>query len=75
MSRKHCIRAAIGRLMTCALPSVERVTIVQHCPEPWRAMAAQLDSVVSVLLGPPTTFAAIPSLDRKQRRKACPTVQ
>ncbi|RTE88765.1 hypothetical protein [Bradyrhizobium sp. LVM 105] len=62
MSRKHCIRAAIGRRLTRAASSVERVTIIQHCSEPWRAMTAQLISVVSVFLGSPMTFATIPLL-------------
>jgi len=61
MSRKRCIRA-IGRRLTRAASSVERMTIIQHCSEPRRAVTAHLISAVSVFLGSPMTFATIPLL-------------
>ena len=72
MSRKHCIRAAIGRRSTRAASSVGRVlTAIHYCSETWRSMTADLVSVVFVFLVPPMMFATIPLLiESKGERRA-----
>ena len=71
MSRKHGIRAAIGRLVTRAASSVEPVMIIPQGSEPPRAKTAHLMSVVSVL-GSPMTFAAIPLLIESEGGRRVP---
>jgi len=72
MSRKHCIRAAIGRRLTRAASSIGRVfAAIQYCSETWRPMTADLASAVFVFLVPPMTFATIPLLiESKGERRA-----
>jgi hypothetical protein len=58
MSRKHCIRTAIGRRSIRAPSLVGRVAVVlRHCFEAWRRVAADFASIV--FPAPPRSFSTV----------------
>jgi hypothetical protein len=73
MSRKNCIRAAVGRRSIGAPFSLERVlTACHYCFEPWRAMTPGLIVAASVFFRSPMAPATIPLVNESKGERRAP---